>query len=56
MKTYLTEHIKHEHLDTPRIKANNWEEAELKCPEHLIVIGELKAEYNTLNYFEICLN
>ena len=35
---FLTEH-KTKNVDTPRIYANNWSDAESICPDNLRVIG-----------------
>lgn len=43
IKIFLTEH-KSLKLDTPRIIAADWGEAESKCPEGNRVIGELIGE------------
>ena len=45
--TYLTEHIKYSHIDTPRIEADTWAEAESKCPLDQKVIGILVDEIET---------
>lgn len=41
---FLTEHRQCKILDTPRIEAKSWEEAELICPSEQYVIGCLIEE------------
>jgi len=41
---FLTEH-KYKNIDTPRINAKDWEEAESICPSYLRVIGILDEEW-----------
>ena len=43
---FLTQHVRYRLMDTPRIEADTWEEAERKCPHDLIVIGALFEEGN----------
>ena len=40
---FLTEH-KYKNIDTPRINAKDWEEAESICPSYLRVIGKFLYE------------
>ena len=56
MKTYLTSHIKYKWLDTPRIEADSWLEAESKCNKNNIVIGELIEEGEIEFKYNINLN
>jgi hypothetical protein len=41
---FLTEHRESYVVDTPNIEANSWDEAEMICPKHLKIIGELLEE------------
>lgn len=56
MKIFLTKHKNFKHKDSPRIKAKSFEEAEKKCPDDLIVIGELIDEGEIELKSEIILN
>lgn len=60
MKTYITEHRIHKHLNTPRINAETFSEAEDKCPNDFIVIGELieeiECDESIANFYQSKLN
>ena len=51
---FLTEHVRYKLLDTPRIIADSWEEAESLCSYDYKVIGvlieEIDVDDNKLNF------
>ena len=48
---FLTEHKTDKSIDTPRIIANSWQQAQSVCPNHLTVIGVFikEIEINDIN-------
>ena len=59
-KIFLTENKENKWLNSPRVYAKNWGEAEKICPKKFVIIGilreEIECEESIANYFSNKMN